>query len=110
MRIMIKLGLALSVLGFAVLAQESSSAIPRNEKALQNAIKGIGKKPMPMALQRQPLVRPAQPATGICSVPLTGVQLPKDRVFTFQNAPPSAETVPMPQVVVPAPPCEAVAR
>jgi hypothetical protein len=110
MRIMIKLGLALSVLGFAVLAQESTSAIPRNDEALRNAIKGLGKKPIPIALQRQRLVRPAQPATGLCSVPLTGVQLPKDRVFRFENAPPSAETVPMPQTAVPAPPCEAAAR
>jgi hypothetical protein len=107
---MFKLGLALSVLGFAVTAQESTSAIPRNENALKNAIAGIGKKPMRFMLQRQPLARPAQPATGLCSVPLKGMQLPKDREFTFRDAPMSETAAPMPKVAVPAPPCETAAR
>jgi len=107
---MLKLGLALILFGVLSAAQEPKSAIPRNDEALRNAIKGIGKKPMPFALQRQRSVRPAQPATGVCSVPLKGVQLPKDREFTFKDAPMSAATAPMPQVALPAPPCEAPAR
>jgi hypothetical protein len=104
---MVKLGLAISVLGIAAMAQESQSAIPRNDAALRNAIARIGKKPIPLELQPQRSVRPAQPATGICSVPLKGVQLPKDREFTFREAPASAPTAPMPKVAVPAPACEA---
>ena len=106
---MLKLGLAITLFAVFSAAQEPKSAIPRNDEALRNAIKGIGKKPTPIALQRQKLVRPAQPATGLCSVPLKGVQLPKDREFTFKDAPASAVPAPMPQVAVPAPPCEAPA-
>lgn len=104
---MFKLGLMFSVLGVAVMAQESTLAIPRNDAALKNAIAGLGKRPLRAAPQQVRMAQ--QPPAATCSVVRRVGPGPKTGQFTMRAIP--APTVePMPQVAVPAPACEATDR
>ena len=103
---MVKRILLLTLSGIAILpAQESTSAIPRNETALRNAIAGLGKKPLPLLPQR---VSIAPPAPGACSVARKAMPIERPDSFTVRRLP-STNLAPMPQVAVPAPPCETTA-
>jgi len=75
----------------ALSAQDSTNAIPRNDRALANAVAGIGKRRLQQPSQP---VRISPPATKTCSVPLLAMPLPV----------PDVES--MPRVTLPAPPCE----
>lgn len=104
---MIQRILILTLSGIAIRsAQESTSAIPRNDTALRNAIAGLGKKPLPL-VPRQ--IRVAPPAPGACSIALRAMPIENGKEFTVRRVP-TAEVAPMPQVAVPAPPCETAAR
>jgi hypothetical protein len=87
-------------LTFATLSAQN--ALPPNEQALKNAIAGIGKRPVRLAPQQ---VRLDAPADKICSIPLQSVPVDSGREYTGRQIRP-AETRPMPQVNLPAPPCE----
>ena len=86
-------------------AQEWTNAIPSNRQALQNAIAGIGKRPIPLAPQR---VQIAQQAPGACSVPLQTMQIDPGRSFAMKQVP-SPEVEPTPREALPAPPCTGTA-
>ena len=99
--------LLLTLSGIAILsAQESTSAIPRNDTALRNAIAGLGKKPLPLAPRQ---LRVAPPAPHACSVALRAMPIENAEQFTLWRVP-ATEVAPMPQGAVPAPPCETIAR
>ena len=86
----------------ALPAQDNVNAIPRNDRALANAIAGIGKRRPQQATHP---VRIAPPAATACSVPLQSMQIDDNRQFASRQIEvPVAET--MPQVTMPAPPCE----
>ncbi len=96
-----------TLLGIAtVMAQDSPNAIPRNETALLNALAGIGRKPVRLTPN---LVRIAPPAPRACSVALRVVPIEKPDQFAIRRVP-TKDVAPMPQVSVPAPPCETTAR
>jgi hypothetical protein len=104
---MLRVTLAIAVFSITALtAQESTSAIPRNEKALQNAIAGIGKKSIRPGPQ---LVRMAAPAPRACSVALQAMPIENPEQFAIQRMP-AQDVEKMPNVAVPAPPCEAGPR
>lgn len=99
------LRLTVLLFGIATLAaQESTSAIPHNEKVLQNAIAGLGKKPVRPAPQRMRIDAPAA-----CSVGLQAMPMKNPDQFTMRSVP-TADVAPMPQVVVSAPACETATR
>ena len=86
----------------AMPAQDSGNAIPRNDRALANAVAGIGKR---RAQPAPPPVRIAPPAAKTCSVPLLAMEIDDARQFASRPLPaPDVDT--MPRVTVPAPPCE----
>jgi hypothetical protein len=86
----------------ALSAQDSTNAIPRNDRALANAVAGIGKRRLQQPSQP---VRISPPATKTCSVPL--LAMPLDDVRQFASRPlPVPDVESMPRVTLPAPPCE----
>ena len=94
-----------TLLGIATLAaQEPASANVHKEKAMQNAIANLGKIRARLT-ERQ--VRVNAPRT--CSVPLRVVPIEKPDQFAIRRVP-MKDVAPMPQVSVPAPPCETTAR
>ena len=98
--------LLLTLSGIAILsAQETTSAIPRNDTALRNAIAGLGKKPLPLGPRQ---LRVAPPAPRACSVALWAMPIENAEQFTVRRVPATA-VAPMPQAAVPAPPCETIA-
>jgi hypothetical protein len=87
-------------LTFATLSAQN--ALPPNEQALKNAIAGIGKRPVHSAPQQ---VRREPSPAKTCSIPLQSVPINSEREFAARQIKP-ADTTPMPQVTLPAPPCE----
>jgi hypothetical protein len=86
----------------ALPAQDNVNAIPRNDRALANAIAGIGKR---RPQQPSQPVRISLPTEKTCSVPLQ--LMPIDDARQFASRPiPAPEVDAMPRVTVPAPPCE----
>ena len=86
----------------ALPAQDNVNAIPRNDRALANAIAGIGKR---RPQQPSQPVRISPPAEKACSVPLQPMPIDESRQFASRQIDvPVTET--MPRVTMPAPPCE----
>lgn len=99
--------LLLAALAAATLsAQDSVNAIPRNTQALQNAIAGIGKRPLPDSPRQ---VYKAREKASTCSIPLRTMGLNAGQNFPI-NVVPAPEVEPMPQAALPSPPCETSAR
>ena len=86
----------------ALPAQDYVNAIPRNDRALANAIAGIGKRSPHQATQP---VRVAPPAATACSVALQSMRIDESRRFASRPLP-SPEVEAMPRITMPAPPCE----
>lgn len=86
----------------ALPAQDNVNAIPRNDRALANAIAGIGKR-RPQQLSQPGRISP--PAEKTCSVPLQSMPIDDNRQFASRQFDvPVTETMPL--VTMPAPPCE----
>lgn len=86
----------------ALPAQDNANAIPRNDRALTNAIAGIGKR---RPQQPSQPVRISPPAAKTCSVPLLAMPIEDARQFASRPIP-APEVDAMPRVTLPAPPCE----
>lgn len=89
----------------AVMAQGSPSASVDKERAMNNAMANLGKI-WARAAERE--VRVIAPRA--CSVALRAVPIETPDKFAIKRVPPTKDVAPMPQVVVPAPPCETAAR
>jgi hypothetical protein len=86
----------------ALTAQDNANAIPRNDRALANAVAGLGKR---RPQQPSQPVRMSPPAAKTCSVPLLAMPLDDARQFASRPLPaPDVESAP--RVALPAPPCE----
>lgn len=87
-------------------AQGTGNAISSNDRALANAISGLGKRQM----QRTPQPERIQPAiTKACSVPLQVMRIDERRLFASRSIQ-APEVEAMPRATMPAPPCETVSR
>lgn len=97
MRLIVLAG-TIAVLG----AQESTSVMPKNPPALQEALRLLSKMKVlpktPVRLAMKP------PLPNKCSAPLREIPLGKPEEYA-SNRVPVTEVEPMPQVAVPAPPC-----
>ncbi len=88
----------------ALTAQDNANAIPRNDRALANAVAGLGKR---RPQQPSQPVRMSPPAAKTCSVPLLAMPLDDARQFASRPLP-APEVESAPRVTLPAPPCESV--
>ena len=88
----------------AVMAQDSPSANVDKARAMNNAMANLGKIGAREAKHEIRVIAPRA-----CSVPLRTMPIEKPDKFAIKRVP-TKDVAPMPQVAVPAPPCETAAR